>query len=293
MSGHLIDSVGPWPAPAKLNLFLHVTGRRPDGYHELQTLFQFLDYSDELWFDINDTGEICRVPGNFPVDSLIDPGQDLILRAAQRLAEITQCRRGVSIRLDKRLPIGGGVGGGSSDAATTLIVLNQLWSLGLDHKQLLDIGLSLGADVPVFISGEAAWAEGVGEQLNPVDGLEEPWFLVVHPAIHVSTATVFSDPQLTRNSPQITIADFLSGRCSNQLQSVVERQYPEVAAAIAWLSQHKPARMTGSGACVFAAFTTREQANFVLQQVPSPWTGFVARGCNRSPLHRRLNQMLS
>ena len=282
------DPAGPWPAPAKLNLFLHVTGRRADGYHELQTLFQFLDYGDELWFDIDDSGEIRRVSGN----EGIDPEQDLVMRAAHCLAEVGQGNLGVAIRINKRLPVGGGVGGGSSDAATTLVVLNRLWSLGLDRKQLMDIGLSLGADVPVFIAGQAAWAEGAGEVLTPVETLAEDWFVVIQPAVTVSTPVIFADPQLTRNSPQITIADFLSGRCKNQLQPVVERLYPEVAEAADWLSGFKPAQMTGSGACVFAAFTSFAEAQSALQQLPSVWKGFVARGCNRSPLYRRLDQLV-
>lgn len=281
------DPAGPWPAPAKLNLFLHVTGRRADGYHELQTLFQFLDYGDELWFDTNNSGEIRRISGN----EAIDPEQDLVIRAAHRLAEVGRSTPGVSIRIHKRLPMGGGLGGGSSDAATTLVVLNRLWSLGLDHKQLMVIGLSLGADVPVFIAGQAAWAEGVGEVLTPVEMLAEGWFVVICPAVTVSTPVIFTDPQLTRNSPQITIADFLSGRCQNQLQPVVERLYPEVAEATGWLSRFQPAQMTGSGACVFAAFASFAEAQSVLQQLPSAWNGFVARGCNRSPLYRRFDQL--
>lgn len=282
-----INPAGPWPAPAKLNLFLHVNGRRPDGYHELQTVFQFLDYTDELWFEVDDGTDIARIEGNPGVA----PEQDLILLAARRLAEQSDCRRGVSIRVRKRLPMGGGLGGGSSDAATTLLVLNRLWGLDLDRKTLTEIGLSLGADVPVFLGGRAAWAEGVGERLQPLDGLEEPWYLVIHPAVTVSTAAIFSDPELTRNSPRITIDDFVSGRCSNQLQPVVERHYPAVAEALAWLSPYRPARMTGSGACVFAACSSREQAADLLEQLPVSWTGFVARGCNRSPLHDRLDQL--
>ena len=275
---------GPWLAPAKLNLFLHITARRPDGYHELQTLFQFLDYGDELWFEVNDSGRVQRLDGN----TAVAPEQDLAVRAALALAEASGSRQGVSIRLDKRLPIGGGLGGGSSDAATVLLVLNQLWQLGLSNERLADIGLSLGADVPVFVAGQAAWAEGVGERLSPVETLPEPWYLVVRPAVTVSTAEIFSDPELTRDSPPITIADFLSETCENRLQPVVERLYPEVARALAWLSQYRSARMTGSGACVFASFEQRQQAETALQQLPAPWTGFVARGCNRSPLHGQL-----
>ncbi len=274
------------PAPAKLNLFLHVTGRRDDGYHELQTLFQFLDYCDELRFEPAAPGEI-RVTGN----TAVGPESDLIARAAQRLAAATGCRRGASIRVDKRVPIGGGLGGGSSDAATTLAGLNRLWGLGLDTARLGEIGLTLGADVPVFVAGRAAWAEGVGERLTPVDGVPEPWYLVIKPPVSISTAEVFSAPELTRNGAKITIADFLSGRGGNHLQPVVERRYPEVAEALAWLAEFAPARMTGSGACVFAAFSERRQALTLLERLSLEWTGFVARGRNRSPLLDALDRL--
>jgi len=274
------------PAPAKLNLFLHVTGRRADGYHELQTLFQFLDYCDELRFEAGATDEI-RVSGN----RAVAPASDLIVRAARLLSSATGCRRGASIRIDKRVPIGGGLGGGSSDAATTLVGLNRLWGLGLDPARLAELALRLGADVPVFVSGRASWAEGVGERLTPVEGLPEPWFLVIQPPVSVSTAEVFSAPELTRNNAKITIADFLSGRGGNTLQAVVEHRYSEVAQALAWLAKSAPARMTGSGACVFAAFPERRQALTVLDQLPAGWSGFVARGRNRSPLLDALERL--
>ncbi len=277
---------GAWPAPAKLNLFLHVTGRRADGYHELQTLFQFLDYGDSLWFEPDDSGRMRRLAGN----EAIPEADDLVLRAAHALARAAGCRQGVGIRIDKRLPAGGGLGGGSSDAATTLVALNRLWGLEMTPQQLADIGLGLGADVPVFVHGQAAWAEGVGERLTSVEGLDEPWYLVVHPAVSVSTAAIFSDPELTRDTPRITIPDFLSGEGSNRLEPVVVKRYPQVGAALDWLSRHGPARMTGSGACVFAPFSDAAKARSLLQQLPLPWTGFVARGCNRSPLLARLEQ---
>ncbi len=279
-------SAAAWPAPAKLNLFLHVTGRRADGYHDLQTLFQFLDYGDRLGFEPEAAGVIRRLAGNEAVPA----ADDLVLRAAQALAQAAGCHQGVAIRIDKRLPAGGGLGGGSSDAATTLVALNHLWGLGMSARDLADIGLGLGADVPVFVHGQAAWAEGVGERLTPVEGLDEPCYLVVQPALNVSTAEIFSDPGLTRDTPRITIADFLSGEGRNDLEPVVVRRHPGVGAALAWLSRHAPARVTGSGACVFAPFADAARARAVLRALPPPWTGFVARGCNRSPLLARLEQ---
>ncbi len=276
-----------WPAPAKLNLFLHITGRRPDGYHELQTAFQFLDFGDELRFELKRGGGI-QLEGGLPD---VESGQDLIVRAAQALAAYTGCTRGARIRIRKRLPAGGGLGGGSSDAATTLVALNNLWELRLGSEELARLGLQLGADVPVFVHGKAAWAEGVGEKLTPLEGLAEPWFVVVHPAVNVSTAEIFSDPQLTRNAPPLKIPAFLSGAGVNHLEPVVVRRYPEVGKALNWLSKHQPAHMTGSGACVFAACKDRPQAESILAQLPAPWTGFVARGCNRSPLLETLEQL--
>lgn len=273
-----------WPAPAKLNLFLHVIGRRPDGYHELQTVFQFLDVGDRLWFSLSDRPGI-ELRGGLPG---IPPGGDLIERAAGRLGELGGNLPGVSIRVEKKLPAGGGLGGGSSDAATTLVALNELWGLGLGVDELAGLGVTLGADVPVFVRGLAAWAEGVGEQLTPLPELEEPWYLVVDPRVSVSTAGVFSDPGLTRHGPSLRIPDFLSGAGVNHLEPVVVRRYPEVGKALDWLSKHQPARMTGSGACVFARCPDRGQAEDLLRQLPAPWTGFVARGCNRSPLQERL-----
>jgi 4-diphosphocytidyl-2-C-methyl-D-erythritol kinase len=282
-------SGGSWPAPAKLNLFLHVTGRRASGYHELQTLFQFLDRCDSLWFEVL-PGSAMRLEGGAPA---VPPERDLIVRAARALASRAGRRVGARIRIDKRLPLGGGLGGGSSDAATTLVALNCLWGLELGDDALMDLGLGLGADVPVFVRGEAAWAEGVGERLTPVAGLEEPWYLVLQPAVSVSTAEIFSDHRLTRNTPRITIPDFLSGAGANHLEAVVVRRYPEVGKALEWLSMHAPARMTGSGACVFAPFADRSRAEAVLRQLPAPWSGFVARGRNRSPLLDRVREFRS
>ncbi|MDH3900573.1 MAG: 4-(cytidine 5'-diphospho)-2-C-methyl-D-erythritol kinase [Gammaproteobacteria bacterium] len=270
---------GPWPAPAKLNLFLQITGQREDGYHTLQTVFQFLDRADRLYFDITEDKGIRRFGG--PVD--VPAAADLCVRAARLLQTVTGNSKGVDIYNDKLLPGGGGLGGGSSDAATTLWALNRLWNAGLDAGELARLGLELGADVPVFIHGEAAWAEGIGEILTPVT-LDEPWYLVVVPPVSVSTVDIFSDTELTRDTPRMTIRAFLSGGGQNDCEAVVRRRHPEVAAAIDWLSAHAPARMTGTGACVFAAFGSEAEARSVERQLPRGWTAFVARGMNRSPL---------
>ena len=274
---------GPWPAPAKLNLLLHITGQREDGYHELQTLFQFLTFGDWLYFDLRTDGEVhlAGEPAGVPATA------DLCVRAAALLQEATGCSAGVTVYNDKRLPLGGGLGGGSSDAATTLTVLNRLWGLDLSLDDLAELGLRLGADVPVFVHGLAAWAEGVGEILTPVT-LPELWFLVVNPRVSVSTAAVFSDPGLTRDTPRTKIPDLLAGAGKNDCEAVVRRRYPKVAAALDWLNSYAPARMTGTGGCVFAAFESEADANVVAGQVPDNWTSFVARGVNLSPLRAAL-----
>ncbi|NJM12760.1 MAG: 4-(cytidine 5'-diphospho)-2-C-methyl-D-erythritol kinase [Synechococcaceae cyanobacterium SM1_2_3] len=274
-----------WPAPAKLNLMLRIVGRRADGYHLLQTVFQFLDCGDWLWFEPRTDGSIIRaseIPG-IPLDA------DLTVRAARLLQQTAGVSHGATIRIAKQLPMGSGLGGGSSDAATTLIALNYHWRTGLTQMELAALGLTLGADVPVFVHGQAAWAEGVGEQLTPVE-LDQPWFVVLTPACHVATGAVFNDPELTRNSPLITIADFLAGAGGNDCETVVYRRYPEVAAAAAWLAQFGAARLTGTGACVFAAFKDEASAESVLAQLPPGWSGFIAQGRNRSPLHDHLAQ---
>ena len=276
-----------WPAPAKLNLMLRIVGRRLDGYHLLQTVFQFLDYSDGLWFTLREDGVIERegeVAG-------VSPDADLTVRAARLLQQVTGTRQGATIRIVKNLPLGGGLGGGSSDAATVLAALNHYWRTGLSLAELAELGLQLGADVPVFVHGQAAWAEGVGERLTPVE-LAEPWYVVLKPACHVATGAVFKDPELTRNSPLITIADFVKGAGGNDCEAVVYHRYPEVAAAAAWLAQHATARLTGTGACVFAALPDVHSARQVLAQLPPGWAGLMARGCNRSPLHERLAREL-
>jgi 4-diphosphocytidyl-2-C-methyl-D-erythritol kinase len=269
---------GPWPAPAKLNLMLRVIGRRTNGYHELQTVFQFIDWCDWLYFRVRDDGLVMRRggPAEVPEDD------DLTVRAARLLQGESGCALGVEIRLDKRLPLGGGLGGGSSDAATTLMALSRLWGLGLGPDILARLGLRLGADVPVFLGGRAAWAEGVGERLTPLE-LPEPWYLILLPRCHVSTAAVFGSPELTRNSPPITIADFLAGDITNDCLPVVRRRYPLVAEALDWLDQRVGGRLTGTGACVFAAAASKGQARRWLEEVPPGLQGFVARGLNRSP----------
>jgi len=270
-----------WPAPAKLNLFLHVTGRRADGYHTLQTVFQFLDYGDKLQFEITDNGDIRhdRPPTG------IDPEHELCLRAARLLQQESGTRLGAVIHINKVLPLGGGLGGGSSDAATTLIALNELWQLGFDRERLARLGLTLGADVPVFVRGQAAWGEGVGEELAPVE-LPEPWFLVICPQIQVSTAEIFADPELTRDSPAITIRAFLQGATRNDLEPVVRKRHPEVDQALLWLAQYGSPRMTGSGACVFMAVNSKAEGEKLLVNCPTGMNGFVAKALNRHPLYR-------
>ena len=273
----------PWPAPAKINHFLHVTGRRNDGYHLLQTVFQFLDLADELSITATADGRIrCR--RNY---QQVEEQDDLVVRSAKLLQELGGSTRGADIRVDKKIPIGGGLGGGSSDAATTLVALNCLWDTGLTTDQLADAGLSLGADVPVFVRGFAAWGEGVGEQLEPVE-LPEDWYLVVYPGIPVSTAEIFNAPDLMRATPRVTLRDFLQGNCRNDCEPVVRQACPETAAALDWLDARADGRLSGTGASVFAAFRDKGQAASLLQELPEKWQGFVARGCNSSPLMDRL-----
>ena len=272
-----------WPAPAKLNLMLRIVGRREDGYHELQTVFQFLRHCDLLDFRIRSDGQVRRLTELAGVAEQ----DDLVLRAARLLQQRAGVSAGVDVRIDKRLPIGGGLGGGSSDAATALVALNRLWQCGLEREDLVRLGLSLGADVPIFVHGHAAWAEGVGECFESID-LPEPWFLVLVPACHVSTAEVFRDSDLTRDSSRITIRAFAAGDERNDCLPVVRKGYPEVAQAIDWLGKFSDSRLTGTGACVFARFDTEQAAQRVLAQLPVGMQGFVARGMNRSPLLDRL-----
>jgi len=268
-----------WPAPAKLNLFLHITGRRDDGYHNLQTAFQFLDYGDQLQFEVTDNSDILL---DTPVTGVADD-DNLIVRAARLLQSYTGCQQGAVVYVDKRLPMGGGLGGGSSNAATTLVALNYLWQTAVSNEELAQLGLQLGADVPVFVAGFAAWAEGVGEQLTPITPAE-PWFSVIKPDCQVSTAEIFSSRELTRDCEPITISRFLSGEGRNVCERVVKKHYPAVANALNWLAQYAPPRMTGTGACIYAGFDNQQQAQQVVENLPSDWQGFVAKGCNRSPL---------
>lgn len=268
-----------WPAPAKLNLFLHVIGRRADGYHLLQTAFQFLDYGDEIRFEPRDDGSVSCSGG----PPGLTPGEDLAVRAAKLLRDVTGCRQGIGIQVEKRVPTGGGLGGGSSDAATVLVALNALWALGLGKQELAELGARLGADVPVFVYGRAAWGEGVGERLTPV-AFETPNFLVIRPPCEVSTRRVFEAPALTRNSPPITISGFLSSGGRNDCLEVVRSMYPAVGEALDWLSRYGEARLTGTGACVYAAFEDHGEAQSVLARIPAAYSGFVARGLNESPL---------
>ncbi len=272
-----------WPAPAKLNLFLQVTGRRADGYHELQTAFQIIDLCDSLDFDTCADGVVRRGTGS----PQVDPSQDLTVLAANLLKRHTGSRQGACIAIRKRIPLQGGMGGGSSDAATTLVALNELWGTGLETDELATLGSQLGADVPVFVRGRSAWGEGVGERLTPIE-LPERWFAVIWPGVAVSTAEIFQAPELTRNSPKTTIRGFLQTGGRNDCEPVVTARYPEVRRAMDWLGRFGEARMTGTGSCVFAPFFRQDEAAGVLVGLPEGWRGSVARGLAASPLLARL-----
>jgi 4-diphosphocytidyl-2-C-methyl-D-erythritol kinase len=283
-------AVGPqfWPAPAKLNLMLRITGRRTDGYHNLQTVFQLIDFGDEIAIEPIESGKIVSltsIPG-------VSRDADLTLRAAQRLKDVSGTPMGAAISTKKILPLGAGLGAGSSCAATVLCVLNKLWRTGLNLDELSAVGLALGADVPVFVRGVSAWAEGIGEVLTPLE-LPDRWYLVLLPGVYVSTAEVFADPALTRNSSAITIRAFLAGlidgAVENSCRASVVLRYPQIGEALNWLEANSAAQfvgMTGTGSSLFAAFTDRGTAREVLENIPAPWSGFVARGVNKSPLHR-------
>lgn len=267
------------PAPAKLNLLLNILDRRPDGYHNLQTVFQFIDLADELKFTLtSDSALVLETP-----DLSIPHTENLIYRAAKRLQEKTSTTKGAHIQLNKILPIGGGIGGGSSNAATTLVGLNRLWKTELTRQELMALGAELGADVPIFIHGEAAYATGIGEKMAPIE-LPEPWYVLVIPPINVATQEIFSHPQLTRNNQPITISDFLEQGGGNSCEKLVRALYPEIAQALDWLSQFGSAKMSGTGCTVFAGFTTKSEANRVISQLPAPFKGLVAKGCNKSVL---------
>lgn len=275
------------PAPAKLNLWLHIIGRRPDGYHELETVFQFLEHGDELSFALRDDGQVRL---HTEIDS-VPHDSNLIVRAARKLQEQSGTHLGADIWLTKVLPMGGGIGGGSSDAATTLLALDHLWQLGWDEDRLASLGLSLGADVPVFVRGHAAFAQGVGEQLTPVDP-EEPWYVVLVPQVSVSTVEIFSHPQLTRDSLPLKMRPVPEENSRNDCQPVVEQSYPEVRNALNSLGKFTEARLTGTGSCVFGAFPSKAEADKVLALLSETQTGFVAKGSNVSMLHRKLQSLI-
>ncbi|MDB6085751.1 MAG: 4-(cytidine 5-diphospho)-2-C-methyl-D-erythritol kinase [Gammaproteobacteria bacterium] len=278
----------PWPAPAKLNLFLHIVGRRPDGYHQLQTCFQFIDLCDDVHIRVRSDGEIRRLRGAAGVSE----EADLCVRAARALQTASGCGLGAEIDVVKRIPMGAGLGGGSSDAATCLLALNRLWGLEWPSEKLAALGLTLGADVPVFVQGRAAWAEGVGEKLTPLFpplAPREDLYLVVKPNVFVSTAEVFQDPELTRNSPPITIHGFLTSGGRNDCLGVVRRRYPEVARALDWLSRYGDARLTGTGACVFLGVESTDRYAEIVGMLPSAMDAYLVRGLNDSPLLARLS----
>ncbi|WP_020565321.1 4-(cytidine 5'-diphospho)-2-C-methyl-D-erythritol kinase [Methylosarcina fibrata] len=272
-----------WPAPAKLNLMLRITGQRSDGYHLLQTVFQFIDLCDWIVFEPAENGRVSlrrALPG-------VSEADDLAVKAANLLKEETGCRQGVVIDVEKNLPMGGGLGGGSSDAATTLVVLNQLWGLRLPIDQLMSLGLKLGADVPVFVYGHAAWGEGVGERLEKIR-VPEKWTVVIKPDCHVNTREIFSSEDLTRNSKSITIGDFIAGQHQNDCLDVVCRRYQPVREALADLSGFSEARLTGTGACVFAEFDSEQAASGAFRALEKKWQAYLVKGVNESPLYSKL-----
>ncbi|MFS3305010.1 4-(cytidine 5'-diphospho)-2-C-methyl-D-erythritol kinase [Citrobacter braakii] len=278
-----------WPSPAKLNLFLYITGQRADGYHTLQTLFQFLDYGDTIGIVLRGDGEIrllTPVEGVAHEDNLIVRAARLLMKAASKSDRLPK-GSGADISIEKRLPMGGGLGGGSSNAATVLVALNHLWQCGLSVDELAGLGLTLGADVPVFVRGHAAFAEGVGEILTPVEP-EEKWYLVAHPGVSIPTPVIFKDPNLPRNTPKRSIKTLLKCEFSNDCEVIARKRFREVDAALSWLLEYAPSRLTGTGACVFAEFDTESRARQVLEQAPEWLKGFVAKGVNLSPLHRAL-----
>lgn len=279
----MIHGTTVWPSPAKLNLFLYITGRRANGYHDLQTLFQFLDHGDELTITANNSGNITLSPALADV-ALED---NLIYKAAMALKNAAQSPLGADIQLHKVLPMGGGIGGGSSNAATTLVALNYLWQTGLSDDQLAEIGLALGADVPVFTRGFAAFAEGVGEELSAVEP-EEKWYLVVRPAVSIATKDIFTHPQLMRNTPKRDLASLLTTPYENDCEKIVRSLYPEVDKQLSWLLQYAPSRLTGMGSCVFAEFSSRKDAQAVFAQLSDNVLAFVAQGRNVSPLRKTL-----
>lgn len=284
----MISEATHWPSPAKLNLFLYITGRRDNGYHELQTLFQFVDFGDELTIQSNESGLITITP-EIPGVSTED---NLIWKAATALQKYASCSFGADIHLKKVLPMGGGIGGGSSNAATVLVALNFLWQLNLSDDELAEIGLKLGADVPVFVRGYSAFAEGVGEQLHPANP-DEKWYLVVKPQVSIATVDIFTHPKLTRNTPKRALTTLLEQEYVNDCEKIVRMLYPEVDKQLSWLLQYAPSRLTGTGSCVFAEFSSKLEADSILEKLPDTVSAFVAKGRNVSPLKETLTDYQS
>ena len=280
----MISTQTHWPSPAKLNLFLYITGRRDNGYHELQTLFQFVDFGDELSITAHQRSNQITISPQIPGVATED---NLIWKAATALQQYANTNFGADIELKKVLPMGGGIGGGSSNAATVLVALNYLWQLGLSDDQLAEIGLKLGADVPVFVRGFAAFAEGVGEQLHPANP-EEKWYLVVKPQVSIATVDIFTHPELTRNTPKRELATLLEQEYVNDCEKIVRMLYPEVDKQLSWLLQYAPSRLTGTGSCVFAEFSSKNEAESVLAKLPDNVSAFIAKGRNLSPLKETL-----
>ncbi|NOJ04001.1 4-(cytidine 5'-diphospho)-2-C-methyl-D-erythritol kinase [Vibrio splendidus] len=285
----MITTPTHWPSPAKLNLFLYITGRRDNGYHELQTLFQFVEFGDELTVSANQETSAITITPEIPGVATED---NLIWKAATALQQYTSTSFGADIELKKVLPMGGGIGGGSSNAATVLVALNYLWRLNLSDDQLAEIGLQLGADVPVFVRGHAAFAEGVGEQLQPANP-DEKWYLVVKPQVSIATVDIFTHSELTRNTPKRALATLLEQEYVNDCEKIVRMLYPEVDKQLSWLLQYAPSRLTGTGSCVFAEFSSKKEAESVLEQLPDTVSAFVARGRNISPLKETLAEYQS
>ena len=272
------------PAPAKLNLFLHIFGKRDDGHHNIQTVFQFVDWCDEITFHVREDDTL-----HLTSNTNISEGENLIIKAAKCLQAESGTKRGADINLKKNIPMGAGLGGGSSDAATTLIALNTLWQTNFSQERLLKMGAKLGADVPIFIHGHAAWAEGVGNELTDMI-LPEPWYVLMIPPVHVSTKALYNDPRLTRDSAALTISSYQPDQGHNDFEKVLRFDYPEIAHALDWLGAFGRARMTGSGSVVFAGFDSQEEAGTIAAQVPSPGEAVVVKGLNQSPLHKMLKR---
>jgi 4-diphosphocytidyl-2-C-methyl-D-erythritol kinase len=273
-----------WPAPAKLNLFLHIVGRRADGYHRLQTMFQLLDWGDAIRLRVREDGVVARMAG---LENIVAE-DDLAVRAARALQSVRGSKFGADIAVEKRIPTGAGLGGGSSDAATVLVALNVLWNTRLSEDALAEIGCGLGADVPVFVRGRSAWAEGVGDELTPVD-LPARWFVVVDPGVAVPTRELFQAPELTRDTPPTTISRFLVGmETANAFAPVARGRFPQVAAALDWLARFGAARLSGSGGCGFVAVESQREAQAIVAECPPQFRAWAARGVNRSPLHEAL-----